>query len=358
MASKLTLECLAIGSLPNDNLENAMKLVKENFNKIPFWPQLTKLNKNEDMIIQFLENMPSFFSDKGYLDCECDEFFESLEQFFADYEEITSFTPILENGSVLEKYAIKTSVSFPKFLEFVKETKPKFAKGQVTGPFTLSTTLNDKYGKCAFYDETLREIIVKTLCLKALWQISKIKFANSDTTPIIFIDEPSISQLGTSAYITVDNNEVVDMIKTISDIIKQNGGLSAIHCCGRCDWRVPIKAGVDIINLDAYSYAENLSTFSEDLKKHLEAGGKIAWGVIPTLDKDALEKMDLAKANDVFENAVKYLTKKGINEKIIIENSLVTPSCGAGSLSEKLAEKAMKLTKELSIRLKERYYGV
>ena len=148
------------------------------------------------------------------------------------------------------------------------------------------------------------------------------------------------------------------MIKTISDIIKQNGGLSAIHCCGRCDWRVPIKAGVDIINLDAYSYAENLSTFSEDLKKHLEAGGKIAWGVIPTLDKDALEKMDLAKANDVFENAVKYLTKKGINEKIIIENSLVTPSCGAGSLSEKLAEKAMKLTKELSIRLKERYYGV
>ena len=365
--SELTLECMAIGSLPHNNLEEAMEIVKTNFNRIPFWPQLAKINKNEDMILQFLENMPSFFSDKDYLDCECNEFFEQIEQFFADYEEITSFAPMWEkvsegrmrgNDDIIEKYSIHTSLSFPNYIQFIKDTKPNFAKGQVTGPFTLSTTLVDNNGKCAFYDETLREIIVKTLSLKALWQIKQIKKANTDTTPIIFIDEPSISQLGTSAFITISQEDVIEMIKSVSDIIKANGGLSAIHCCGKCDWRVPIKAGVNIINLDAYSYAENLSTFSEDIKKHLEAGGKIAWGVIPTLDSKALEELSLEKAVNVFENAVKYLTKKGINEKIIIENSLVTPSCGAGSLSEKLAEKAMKLTKELSIRLKERYYGV
>ena len=57
----------------------------------------------------------------------------------------------------------------------------------------------------------------------------------------------------------------------------------------------------------------------------------------------------------VFEKAVKYLTEKGIDEKIIIDNSLITPSCGAGSLSENLALKAMDLTKQLSVSLKERY---
>ncbi len=196
------------------------------------------------------------------------------------------------------------------------------------------------------------------MSLKALWQIKQIKEANSDTTPIIFIDEPSISQLGTSAFITISQEDVIEMIKSVSDIIKTNGGLSAIHCCGKCDWRVPIKAGVNIINLDAYSYAENLSTFSEHIKKHLETGGKIAWGVIPTLDTNELEKLDLEKAVQVFENAVNYLTKKGINEKIIIENSLITPSCGAGSLSKELAEKAMNLTKQLSDKLKERYHVV
>lgn len=351
-SSELTLECMAIGSLPHNNLEDAMELVETNFNKIPFWPQLAKISKNEDMILQFLENMPSFFVDKDYLDTECDEFFENIEQFFADYEEIET------DNEIIEKYAVNTSISFPRFLEFVKNTKPKFAKGQVTGPFTLSTTLVDKNGKCAFYDETLREIIVKTLTLKALWQIKQIKKVNPTATPIIFIDEPSISQLGTSAFITISQDEVVEMLKAVSDLIKEHGGLSAIHCCGKCDWRVPINAGVNIINLDAYSYAENLSTFSNDIKKHLETGGKIAWGVIPTLDSKALEELDLDKAIKVFENAVKYLTKKGINEKIIIENSLITPSCGAGSLSKELAEKAMNLTKQLSDKLKERYHVV
>ena len=40
--SKLTLECLAIGSLPHINLENAMELVKKDFKNIPFWPQLKR----------------------------------------------------------------------------------------------------------------------------------------------------------------------------------------------------------------------------------------------------------------------------------------------------------------------------
>ena len=57
----------------------------------------------------------------------------------------------------------------------------------------------------------------------------------------------------------------------------------------------------------------------------------------------------------VFEKAVKYLTKKEIDEKIIIANSIITPSCGAGALSVELAEKAMDLTIQLSESVKERY---
>ncbi len=222
---------MAIGSLPHKDLEKALCLVKKCFANVPFWPQLAKINKNEDMIIQFLENMPSFFieNDKTYLETESDKFFEDIEQFYIDYEEIIADI----NSDVIEKYALSKDYSsaFPKFLKIVKETKPLYAKGQIVGPFTLSTTLVDKQGRCAIYDETLREIIVKTLTLKALWQIKKIKEANSGTTPIIFIDEPSISQLGTSAYITISQNEVLEMISEITEIIKANGDLCAIHCC-------------------------------------------------------------------------------------------------------------------------------
>lgn len=355
--SKLTLECLAIGSLPHINLENAMELVKKDFKNIPFWPQLTKINKNEDMIFQFLGNMPSFFIDpesgKTYLETESDKFFEDMEQFFCDYEEIISDI----NSEIIEKYAINYSCAFPEFIKIIKSTKPAFAKGQIVGPFTLATTLVDKNGKCTFYDETLKEIITKTLSIKALWQIKNIKSANPNTTPIIFIDEPSISQLGTSAFITISTEEVVEMIKEISDLIKENGAISAIHCCGKCNWDIPISAGVDIINFDAYTFAQNLSLHSKSIKSFLEQGGKIAWGVIPTLHPEVLENANLDTMLSVFEKAVKYLTEKGIDEKIIIANSLITPSCGAGALSEDLAEKAMDLTKQLSDTLKERYKG-
>lgn len=353
--SKLTLECLAIGSLPHINLENAMELVKKDFKNIPFWPQLTKINKNEDMIFQFLGNMPSFFIDiesgKTYLETESDKFFEDMEQFFCDYEEIIADI----NSEIIEKYAINYSCAFPEFIKIIKEIKPAFAKGQIVGPFTLATTLVDKNGKCAFYDETLKEIITKTLSIKALWQIKNIRSANPDTTPIIFIDEPSISQLGTSAFITISTEEVVEMIKEISDLIKENGAISAIHCCGKCDWDIPISAGVNIINFDAYTFSQNLSLHSKSIKSFLEQGGKIAWGVIPTLHPEVLENANLDTMLPVFKKAVKYLTEKGIDEKIIIANSLITPSCGAGALSEDLAEKAMDLTKQLSDTLKERY---
>lgn len=354
--SDLKLSCMAIGSLPHKDLSAAMSVVEKNFSQIPFWPQLAKLNKNEDMIVQFLEMMPGIVDsgEKIYLDNESDEFFTQLEELFMDYEEIIS-----GNTESFNKYKISEnySLTFKPFIEIVKKNKPKFAKGQIVGPFTLATTLTDKEGKCAFYDETLREVVVKTLTVKALWQIAKIKEVNPETTPIIFIDEPSMSQLGTSAFITISKEEVVQILKEVSDIIKENGALSAIHCCGKCDWTIPMASEVNIINLDGFFFAQSLSLFSEELKQFLEKGGMIAWGVVPTLDKEALERVNVDSLVDKFDEAIGYLIKKGLDKDLILNQSMVTPSCGAGSLTIELAEKAMGLTRKLSLELKDKYTG-
>lgn len=353
--SNLKLQALAIGSLPHNDLTKAMNVVKKDFPQIPFFPQLKNINKNEDMIIQFLEGLPSFLPSKlenFTIDSDSEEFFEDLETFFTDYEKITSEN----NAEILEHYGISKdfSSSFEEFENIIKTTKPQFAKGQIVGPFTLATTLQDNNGKAVIYDETLKDIIVKLLSLKALWQIKRIKKANPDTTPIIFMDEPSISQLGTSAYMTISEAEVIQMLKEISDIIKANGGISAIHCCGKCDWSIPMKAKIELLNPDAYTFAENFSIYYKMIENHLLSGGKIAWGLIPTLDVDALRGTTLKNLIEKFEQAVKYLTNKRIDEKLIIDNSLVTSSCGAGSLSIENAERAMDLVSELSKELKAR----
>lgn len=353
----LKLNCTAIGSLPHSDVANAMKIVEDNFSQIPFWPQLAKFNRNEDMTVQFLEGVPGLVQtpEKIYLENESDEFFEGLENFFMDYEEIISNN----NYELLEKYAVSEEYSstFRPFLKIVEKNKPNYAKGQIVGPFTLATTLTDKENRCVYYDETLKEIIVKMLSLKALWQIVEIKKVSHDTVPIIFMDEPSLSQLGTSAFLTISKEEVVEIIKEISDLIKENGALSAMHCCGKCDWTIPIKAGIDIINLDGYFFAQSLSLFADELKPFLEQGGFIAWGMIPTLDKDALSVSNIDTMLKKFDEALEYLIQKGIEKDLLLNHSIITPSCGAGSLTEELAQKAMELTKGLSLKLRGMHIG-
>lgn len=353
--SNLKLQALAIGSLPHNTVESAMEVVKKDFSEIPFYPQLSNINRNEDMTIQFLEGLPSFLpSNESFeIDTESEKFFEDLESFFTDYEEIIADT----DTEILEKYAISKEFSstFPEFEKIIKNTKPQYAKAQIIGPFTLAAMLTDQNGINAIFDETLREIVVKLLTLKVLWQIKHIKQANSTTIPIIFMDEPTLSQLGTSAYLTISEKDVVDMLAEISEIIHQNGGISAIHCCGKCDWTILIKAKADIINFDAFAFSEHLGLFAQEIDKFLQDGGKLAWGLVPTLDVEALKNITLADLIKDFGQGIKYLTNKGIDEKLIIDNSLITSSCGAGSLSVELAQKAMDLVFELSNELRKRF---
>ena len=350
----LSLLCTAIGSLPHQNVDEAMSLVKENFKEIPFWPQLSKMNKNENMMIQFLENMPSITfenDDKPFFNNESESFPYELEQLFADWDDIINN----KNMQILDKYAISNNYSstFQYFLDYIEETKPKYAKGQIIGPFTLSTTLNDKSGKIAYYDITLREVITKVLALKALWQIEQFKKVSPSTTPIIFLDEPSLSQLRTSAYVSISPDEPVDMIKDISQGIKENGGISAVHCCGRCDWGNLIKTNCDIINFDAYNHSEHFLLFSEQIKGYLKNGGKVAWGLIPTLNKDVLEKETTVNLKNKFENIITELSDNELGKDFIKYTSLITPACGAAALQPNLADKAMKLTNELAKTIKE-----
>ena len=324
----LKLQPVAIGSLPYDNVNDAMELVGRYFKQIPFFPQMTKINKNEDMINQILEGLPSFLD---------------LEGFYSDYRSVIDDN----NLEKLKKYAIN-GISFPAFEKYLTQNKPHFAKGQIAGPYTFSLALKGNDVRSVIFDRALRDVVVKFLSLKALWIISQIKSANSDTVPIIFLDEPSFAGFGEAGHFAITCDQAVSMMKEISDIIHRSGALCGVHCCGKCRWDVPISAGVDIINPDIYTYFVNFFEYSESIGKFLQNGGKIAWGIVPTKDLTALRKITLQNLVEKFKFCVKNLTNSGIDEILIIDNSLITSSCGVGSLDIESAERAMGLVFELS----------
>lgn len=357
----LTLKATAVGSLPHDNPENAIDLIFKEFKEIPFWPQLSNVDKKEDMTVQYTQGIPGIFydkeNDKYFFDVQSDEFFENLEDFLMDYEAIV-YEKDMTN---LEKYAITApySSAISLYLQRFKQEGRAFAKGHIIGPFTWGTCLfNATEDICAFYDETYREILIKGLTLKAVWQIEQVKKVNPDAKVIIFMDEPVMSQFGTSAFLSVDKEEVVVALREIIKVVKDFGALCAVHCCGKSDWSLLIDAGVDIINFDAFGYARSLGAYASEMEMFLKNGGYIAWGIVPTLDKNALERTNLEELEQIFEDGVDELVEKSksqIDRQLVIKQSFFTPSCGAGSLPMHLAEKAMKLVNELSDSLKNKY---
>lgn len=359
MKDRLSLLATAVGSLPYNNSQEAIDLIFKVFPDFPVFPTLSNVNPKEDMLAQTTQKIPGIVFDEAdnrwYLDQEQETFYEELEEFYLDYDSIVNEG----NLDLLDKYAIsgEFSSTFPLFIEKIKETKPVAVKGQVIGPFSWGTSLVDREKKCAFYDDTAREIIIKGLTLKALWQVIEFKKASPESVPVIFLDEPTMSQYGTSAFITVKREDIVNSISEIAEILKQHGALVGVHCCGKTDWSLITGSNVNILNFDGFYFAESLSLYSREIENFLKNGGYIAWGITPTLDEDALKVATVESLVQKFDEATVYLLNKGINKEFLLESSFITPTCGAGSLNAELAKKAMELNSDVAKYLKEKYSG-
>ena len=114
-----------------------------------------------------------------------------------------------------------------------------------------------------------------------------------------------------------------------------------------------METQVDIINFDAFGYMDTMLIYKGEVKSFLERGGILAWGIVPTTD--SINEATIDNLMEKLVSAVDYLVKSGIERKLVIENSLITPSCGTGTMPLEEAEKAMTLTHDLSVKIKDKY---
>lgn len=331
--------CLAtgIGSLPHKDPLKAVKIAWENFEEIPFWPQLPKRSFKENMCIQFSEGLPGLVIDKE----RGKVYFDTSDNLTSHLE--TFYEKVLADDLEYFKISPDYSQGFYAFLDELKNRRPQFIKGQVTGPVTFGLAITDEDGKSSLYNQDLAEVITKILSLKARWQIKRLKEFSSSL--IIFIDEPYLTSLG-SAYVSLKKEEVKNSLNEVIKAVKQSGSLSGIHCCGNTDWSFLTETKVDIISFDAYNFGEAITLYPQHLKRFLKRGGCLAWGIVPASAKISEEdKESLIKR---LKERMGSLERAGIERKVLLSSSLITPSCGVGSLPEKLAEKIMTITREVS----------
>ena len=93
--------------------------------------------------------------------------------------------------------------------------------------------------------------------------------------------------------------------------------------------------------------------YAEAVKAYLARGGALAWGIVPTstlIREQTVESLALR-----LEGMMEHLASKGIEKNLIAEQSLLTPSCGTGSLTPEEAELVYERLAALSARMKEKY---
>ena len=192
---------------------------------------------------------------------------------------------------------------------------PLTLKGQITGPVTCGIGIKDHNGRSIFYDDNLRDILVKLLSLKARWQLAELKKFTSTIPPIIFIDEPGLVSFGSSGFGGVSEQLVSETVAEVINAIKDAGGLPGVHICANGDWGPALSSSTDIISFDAYFYFDNFILYREKLINFLSRGGILAWGIVPTGDPLVVEKESVDSLFIKWKEQLKALTTLGFGKK-------------------------------------------
>ncbi len=329
-----------IGSMPHTDPFDACSQIIHYLKDIPAWPQLPNRSFLENMYAQYSQGFPGVVVKENsiYVD-RSQDLDKPLEQLYAAY---------LEND--FDKYPVSPdyAVGLHTFLN-LENLSPLAVKGQVTGPVTWGLTVTDEDKRAILYDDILGDAVAKLLRLKASWQEKALSQLSKNT--IIFVDEPYMAAFG-SVAVPFDKERV---IKLLNEVFGGISGLKGVHCCGNTDWPVLLETSTDIISFDTYNYAQSLSLYPSEIKDFLGRKGTIAWGIVPN-EAEALARETVASLKDRLEEAMAPFTRNDIRFKQLIEQGLLTPSCGLASLPTKeAAAQALELLTELSIAIRKRY---
>ena len=351
-------QCLPIliGSLPLTDHRDAVDVILTYSSTIPLWPQLPKLPK-EGMVRQFLSGFPGLQEDgsRFWIDTGLADFEDQMTSFYQEYMEIEDNPLLLESS----RFAVEddTAPGFAVFTDVLSLQKPSLVnvKGQITGPVTTGIGVKDQHNRGIIYNDSLRDILVKLLALKGRWQIEELKKATGLPSPILFIDEPGIVSFGSTGFMGVTREMVSEAVAEIIAAIHKSDGLAGIHICANGDWGPALNTDTDIISFDAFFYFDNFILYKDMLTSYLQRGGILAWGIVPTGDPGILEGITLDELFEKWKSQLKTLTTFGFSEQQLMQQTLIAPSCGTGSLSIDLAVKVLQLTQDLSIKAREYY---
>ena len=328
----------AMAVMPHTDLDRALEVALSM--DIPFWPQLPNYNYYEDMYVQASEHFPGIVLDmeKRTLRFSMDKFVAELEEAMAHFDEPEYF-------DISDTY----SAVYRRFLELDLSKRPAI-RGQLEGPISFGFNVADENDRPILFDDTVRPFMVEFMAKRVNIQLQRLKEINPNA--FMFVDEPGLQFLfsAMSGYSDMAAREDMDLF--FSMIEKPRG----VHLCGNPDWDFLLGLDLDILSLDVYSNGEIFASYASSIRRFLDRGGTLVWGIVPT-NFEPFESETIESLEKRLQGIWDTLEKSGIDISFLLSRSQLSPAtcCLVNPDKEKTVEKGFKMIQELSGRLRERY---
>ena len=205
-------------------------------------------------------------------------------------------------------------------------------------------------GNPVIFHETLRDVMIKGLNIKARWLEKKIKEEIPGVEVIADLPETTLVNF-TSAGGTGTREEIIEAID--GSFFGLNC-LTWVHCCANIDWSLLTDSVVDVINFDAYQHSDRVALYAKEFKAFLERGGMIAWGIVPVTE-ELIVKESVQSLVEKLEKGIDLFVSNGIDEELLASSSWVLPACDTVLLSPEKSDLAFQMAGEISQIIRKKY---
>ncbi len=328
----------AMAVMPHTDVDRALDMALSL--DVPFWPQLPNYSYYEDMYVQAGEHFPGIVLDleKRTLRFSMDKFLQELEDVLARFDDPEIF-------DIGQTY----SAVYHRFLALDLADRPAI-RGQLEGPISFGFNVVDENDRPILFDDTVRPFLFDFMARRINVQLDRLRQLNPNA--FMFVDEPGLQFIFSALAGYGDLKAKGDMDLFFSQIDRPRG----IHLCGNPDWDFLLNLDLDVLSLDVYTNAEVFASYGPSIKKFLDRGAVIVWGIVPT-GFEAFAREEIPSLVQRLETIWKTLWSKGIDREQMLARSMISPAtcCLVNPDKEKTVERAFGAVRQMAQQLRERY---
>ena len=213
-------------------------------------------------------------------------------------------------------------------------------KVQLTGPVTLGLALVHAGGDPA----VAFPVAGAAVSAQARDLVAIVTRRLPDAPLLAVLDEPGLTALP-SGGVPLAADATIDLISGALAALEGAGATTGVHCCGATDWRLVSQAGPTVLALPA---DDDVFDDAGALGTHLERGGWIAWGAVPT---DQPVGTDVDRLWRRLTSVWCELVRLGCDPGLLRTRAMITPSCGLAGHGISQAARWLDLAAELAGRV-------